>query len=144
MRIAGVTIPDNKQLAYSLPLIYGIGPTRALDILKKAEIAPTKKGSELTSEEEQRVRALAEGYTIEGELRREIGQNIKRLKDIKSRRGNRHERDQRDEDLCNDRHGSPLPDSAAVSGTPATPLGMALYMIAMAGHHHPGSSPGPA
>lgn len=92
MRISGVTIPDNKQLAYSLPLIYGIGPTRALDILKKAGIASTKKGSDLTPEEEQTVRALAEGFTIEGELRREIAQNIKRLKDIRSTRGVRHER----------------------------------------------------
>ena len=92
MRISGVTIPDHKQLAYSLPLIYGIGPTRALDILKKAGIDPTKKGSDLSPEEEQSVRALAEGYTIEGELRREVGQNIKRLKDIRSTRGIRHER----------------------------------------------------
>ena len=92
MRIAGVTLPDNKQLAYSLPLIFGIGPTRARDILKKVGISASKKGSELTADEEQKIRALAEGYTIEGELRREIGQNIKRLKDIKSWRGNRHER----------------------------------------------------
>ena len=92
MRIAGVTIPDNKQLAYSLPLIFGIGPTRALDILKKVGIAPTKKGSDLTDQEEKAIRELAEGFTIEGELRREIGQNIKRLKDIGSHRGTRHAR----------------------------------------------------
>lgn len=92
MRIAGVTIPDNKQLAYSLPLIFGIGPTRARDILKQVGIAVTKKGSELTADEEQKIRALAEGFTIEGELRREIGQNIKRLKDIRSVRGERHTR----------------------------------------------------
>ena len=92
MRIAGVTIPDTKQLAYSLPLIYGIGPTRALQILKIAEVSPTKKGSELTSAEEQKIRQLAEDFTIEGELRREIGQNIKRLKDIKAIRGDRHAR----------------------------------------------------
>jgi small subunit ribosomal protein S13 len=92
MRISGVTIPDDKQLAYALPLIYGIGKTRAREILTKAQIAFTKKGSELSSDEEQRIRALAEAFTIEGELRREIGQNIKRLKDIKSWRGNRHER----------------------------------------------------
>jgi small subunit ribosomal protein S13 len=92
MRIAGVTIPDNKQLAYALPLLYGIGPTRALEILKKAGVAPTKKGSELTSSEEQQIRSLAEGFTIEGELRREIGQNIKRLKDIHAHRGDRHVR----------------------------------------------------
>ena len=92
MRIAGVTIPDNKQLAYSLPMIFGIGSSRALDILKQVKVAPTKKGSELTPEEEQAIRTLAEGFTIEGELRREESQNIKRLKDIRSERGIRHER----------------------------------------------------
>jgi small subunit ribosomal protein S13 len=92
MRIAGVTIPDTKQLAYALPLIYGIGPTRAREILAQAGIALTKKGSELTNDEEQKIRSLAESFTIEGELRREIGQNVKRLKDIKSIRGDRHAR----------------------------------------------------
>ena len=92
MRIAGVTLPDNKQLAYSLPIIVGIGPSRALLILKKANVAPNKKGSDLTAEEEQTIRTLAEGYTIEGELRREVSQNVKRLKDIRSARGMRHER----------------------------------------------------
>lgn len=92
MRIAGVTIPDNKQLAYSLPLIFGIGPTRAREILAQVGVPATKKGSEITSDEEQKIRSLAEGFTIEGELRREIGQNIKRLKDIKSARGERHMR----------------------------------------------------
>jgi small subunit ribosomal protein S13 len=92
MRIAGVTIPDNKQLAYSLPLIFGIGSSRALDILKQAKVAPNKKGSELTPDEEQNIRTLAEAFTIEGELRREESQNIKRLKDIRSERGIRHER----------------------------------------------------
>ncbi len=92
MRIAGVTIPDNKQLAYALPLIYGIGPTRARDVLTAANVALNKKGSELTSEEEQKIRSFAEHYLIEGELRREIGQNIKRLKDIRSARGERHTR----------------------------------------------------
>ena len=92
MRIAGVTIPDTKQLAYALPLLYGIGPSRAREILKNAGIPLTKKGGELSAMEEQKVRSLAESYSIEGELRREIGQNIKRLKDIKSTRGSRHER----------------------------------------------------
>ena len=92
MRIAGVTIPDTKQLAYALPLIYGIGPSRAREILKSAGVPAIKKGSELTAEEEQKIRSLAEAYSIEGELRREIGQNIKRLKDIQSVRGDRHNR----------------------------------------------------
>lgn len=90
MRIAGVTIPDNKQLAYSLPIIFGIGPTRAKDVLKAAGIPLNKKGSELTADEEQKIRSLCEAYLIEGELRREIGNNIKRLKDIRSIRGDRH------------------------------------------------------
>lgn len=92
MRIAGVTLPDKKQLAYSLPLIFGIGPTRALEILKQVNIAPNTKGSDLTADQEQSIRLIAEAFTIEGELRREIGQNIKRLKDIRSERGIRHER----------------------------------------------------
>jgi small subunit ribosomal protein S13 len=92
MRISGVTLPDNKQLAYSLPIIVGIGPSRALDILKEAKVAPNKKASDLTADEEQTIRTLAEAYTIEGELRREVSQNVKRLKDIRSARGMRHER----------------------------------------------------
>ncbi|MBY0110477.1 30S ribosomal protein S13 [Patescibacteria group bacterium] len=92
MRIAGVTIPDNKQLVYALPLIFGIGPTRAKGILKQVNIPFTKKGSELTPDEEQSIRAAAESFLIEGELRREISQNVKRLKDIQSARGSRHAR----------------------------------------------------
>ena len=92
MRIAGVTLPDDKQLVYALPIIFGIGPTRAKDILNEAGIALTKKGSELTADEEQKIRTLSEAFTIECELKREIGQNVKRLKDIRSARGMRHER----------------------------------------------------
>lgn len=92
MRIAGVTISDTKQLVYALPYIYGIGPTRARQILEEAKVPLTKKGGELSSDEEQKIRTLAEAYLIEGELRREIGQNIKRLKDIHAARGERHAR----------------------------------------------------
>jgi small subunit ribosomal protein S13 len=92
MRIAGVTIPDNKHLAYALPIIFGIGRTRAKEILKTAGIAETTTGADLTPEQDQKIRSLAEAYLIEGELRREIGQNIKRLKDIRSIRGDRHAR----------------------------------------------------
>ena len=92
MRISGVTLPDNKQLIYALPQIFGIGPTRARDILKQANVPENKKGGELTADEEQTIRTLAESFTIEGELRREIGANVKRLKDIRSIRGVRHER----------------------------------------------------
>ncbi len=92
MRIAGVTLSDDKQLVYALPLIFGIGTTRAKLILKEAGIAETTKGKDLSADEEQKLRSLAEAYTIEGELKREIGQNVKRLKDIQSERGMRHSR----------------------------------------------------
>lgn len=92
MRIAGVTLPDDKQLFYALPLIYGIGPARSRQILAEAKIAENKKGKDLSPEEEQTIRTLTEAYTIEGELKREVGQNVKRLKDIRSLRGVRHER----------------------------------------------------
>lgn len=92
MRISGVTLPDNKQLVYTLPLLYGIGPARAREILEKAKISFATKGHELTPDEEKTVRSLAESFTIEGDLRRQIGENVKRLKDIKSVRGDRHAR----------------------------------------------------
>ncbi len=92
MRIAGVTISDSKQLVYALPYIYGIGEARAKDILNQAKVPFTKKGSELSADEEKTIRELAEGYLIEGELRREVSQNVKRLKDIGSKRGSRHAR----------------------------------------------------
>lgn len=92
MRISGVTLPDDKQLLYALPQIFGIGPARARDILNEAGVPLNKKGKDLSSDEEQKIRSLAEAFVIEGELRREIGQNVKRLKDIKSYRGSRHER----------------------------------------------------
>lgn len=92
MRISGVTLPDNKQLLYALPLIFGIGPTRAKIILETAKVPFNKKGSELSEAEEQAVRTLAEAYLIEGELKREIAQNVKRLKDINAERGVRHAR----------------------------------------------------
>lgn len=92
MRISGINLPDNKQLAYTLPLVYGIGRIRAKVILTKAGIDFERKGEDLSKEEEQSIRTIAEEYVIEGELRREVGQNIKRLKDIRSIRGMRHER----------------------------------------------------
>lgn len=92
MRIAGVTLPDDKQLLYTLPIIFGIGKTRARDILDEAGVAHTTKAKDLTTEQEQKIRTLAENFTIEGELKREVSQNIKRLKDIRSNRGVRHER----------------------------------------------------
>ena len=90
MRIAGITLPDNKQMAFALTAVYGVGRARALDILSTAKVDPLKKAKDITGEEESRVRALVEKMTIEGDLRREVSTNIKRLKDIKAFRGIRH------------------------------------------------------
>ncbi|MBP6866440.1 MAG: 30S ribosomal protein S13 [Candidatus Pacebacteria bacterium] len=90
MRILGITIPDEKRLEYGLTAIYGIGYSSAKKILKAANIQVEKKAKELTEEEENKIRALVEGLSTEGNLKREISANIKRLKDIKSYRGTRH------------------------------------------------------
>lgn len=90
MRIAGVNIPDNKRLEISLTYLYGIGKTLALSILEKADLLPAKKAKDLSPEESNKLRALVEKQKIEGDLRREVGANIKRLKDIKCYRGIRH------------------------------------------------------
>lgn len=92
MRVAGITIPDTKHLAYALTSVYGIGPTRARVILKKAGLAENKFAKDLSADEEQKLRTLVESYRIEGDLRREISANVKRLKDIKNHRGVRHMR----------------------------------------------------
>jgi small subunit ribosomal protein S13 len=90
MRISGITIPDNKQLAYALTAVYGVGLPRATALLAELKIEPTKKPTEITTEQENAIREKIEGFTIEGELKREISSNVKRLKDIKSYRGSRH------------------------------------------------------
>ena len=90
MRIAGITIPDNKRLEIGLTAVYGIGRSHAELVLQNAKVDKGKKPKELKTEEENRIRKFIETYTIEGELRREVGGNIKRLKDIKSYRGMRH------------------------------------------------------
>lgn len=90
MRISGITIPDNKQLAFGLTSIFGIGPTRAKTILSELKIPLTTKPTELNTDQENAIREKVESYTIEGELKREVSANIKRLKDIKSYRGSRH------------------------------------------------------
>lgn len=92
MRIAGITIPDNKRLELALTSIYGIGRPVALKILEEAKIEKGRKPTDLTTDEENTIRKVIEdrGVLIEGELRREIGSHIKRLKDIGSYRGSRH------------------------------------------------------
>jgi len=90
-RIAGVNIPDNKQIQISLTYIYGIGVSLALKILEKSNISPMRKASELNEKEIGDVRKIIEeSYKIEGELRRETIKDIRRLKEIKCWRGVRH------------------------------------------------------
>lgn len=90
MRISGVNIPDNKHLSFGLTAVYGVGRSRAAQILAELKIAESTNPTELSTEQENAIREKIEAYTIEGELKREVGNNIKRLKDIKSYRGMRH------------------------------------------------------
>ncbi len=90
MRILGITIPDEKRLEIGLSAIYGVGIPSAQRILDQVGINRGKKAKELSLEEENKIRAVLEKLTIEGNLKREIAANIKRLKDIKSYRGVRH------------------------------------------------------
>ncbi len=92
MRIVGITIPDNKRLKIGLTVLYGIGRPLARQILKQAKVDEDKKPADVTPEEEAKIRQLVESKKIEGDLKREVGGNIKRLKDIKSYRGSRHAR----------------------------------------------------
>ncbi len=92
MRILGITIPDNKRLEIALTSLYGVGRPRALYILNTVKIDPAMKAKDLTVEQENEIRKLVESYRIEGDLKREVASNIKRLKDIKAYRGIRHTR----------------------------------------------------
>lgn len=90
-RISGVIIPDAKQVQISLTYIYGIGPKFAQDILATAKIEPTTRVKDLTESEISKIQdVINEDFTVEGELQRVIAGNIKRLREIKSYRGDRH------------------------------------------------------
>ena len=90
MRIAGVTLSNDKRLEIALTKIYGLGRSRARTILVAAAVDQSKRMKDLSADEELKIRNLIESYKIEGALKREIGANIKRLIDIKSYRGSRH------------------------------------------------------
>lgn len=92
MRLLGITLPDKKTIQYGLTVIYGIGLSRAAKILGQASVVLDKKVSELTADEETAIRKIVDELKLEGNLKREISQNIKRLKDIESYRGMRHSR----------------------------------------------------
>ncbi len=92
-RIAGVDIPKNKQIKYALQYIHGIGATYSGKILEKAGIEPTTKSDDLTEAENNRLREIIDReYRVEGDVRKEVNLNIKRLMDIGSYRGLRHRR----------------------------------------------------
>jgi len=93
-RIAGIDLPKNKRLDIALRYIYGIGPKNALDIVAKSGVDPSKRVKDLNEVEVGKINAvITQGeYAVEGDLRREVQQNIKRLIDIGSYRGLRHRR----------------------------------------------------
>lgn len=90
MRILGITVPNEKRLEIGLTVFYGIGISSARKILDQVDIEHGMKAKDLTEADENKIRAIIEGMTIEGNLKREVGANIKRLKDIKTFRGIRH------------------------------------------------------
>jgi small subunit ribosomal protein S13 len=92
-RIAGVDIPNDKQVAVSLTYIYGIGRTQAQKILAQTKVDPTVRVRDLADEEINRIREVIDkGHVVEGDLRREVRQNIQRLVEINCYRGIRHRR----------------------------------------------------
>ena len=91
-RLVGVDLPRNKRLEVALTYIYGIGPTRAKKILAATGISPDLRTDDLTEEDIKNLRNELQNYHIEGDLRREVAVNIKRLQEIGSYRGLRHKR----------------------------------------------------
>ncbi len=90
-RIAGVDVPPTKRIDVSLRYIFGIGPTRAVEILRKAGIDASLRANKLSEEEVSRIASIIESdYVVEGQLRRQIQQNIARLREIRCYRGIRH------------------------------------------------------
>jgi len=92
MRILGITLPENRRIDIALTAIYGIGHSKAKHLLLKSKIDGSIKSKDISIDQENAIRKLIEGFRIEGDLKREIGANVKRLKDIKAYRGLRHSR----------------------------------------------------
>ena len=90
-RLLGVDLPNDKQVVYSLQYLYGVGPAVAREACVKTKIDPTKQARELDEDELSRLASLLEhDYTVEGPLRRQVGQAIGRLREIRCYRGMRH------------------------------------------------------
>jgi len=92
MRVLGITIPDEKRLEIGLTTLFGIGRSRAQNILTEAKVNFGAKAKDLTADQENKIKKIIENLKIEGDLKREVSGNIKRLKDIKCYRGVRHTR----------------------------------------------------
>ncbi len=92
-RIAGVDVPDRKKILYALQYVHGIGPKFAAEILAEAQIDPNMRASDISEQQMAQLNSIIDtGYLVEGALRRQVSQNIQRLKDIRSYRGERHRR----------------------------------------------------
>ncbi len=90
-RIAGLDVPDKKKILYALQYIHGIGPKFAETILTEAQIDPNTKANDLTEQQVAQLNGIIDGaYLVEGALRRQVQQNIQRLRDIRAYRGDRH------------------------------------------------------
>ena len=92
VRIAGVDLPSNKRMEIALTYIYGIGRCKALEIIDRAKIDRTRKAKDLTESEVVALRDIIKDYEVEGDLRKNVQMNIKRLMDIGTYRGQRHKR----------------------------------------------------
>jgi small subunit ribosomal protein S13 len=92
MRILGITLPEEKRIEIGLTVLYGIGRSRSEMILSQAGVKTGLKPKDLSVDQENAIRKAVESLKIEGDLKREVASNIKRLKDIKSYRGTRHQR----------------------------------------------------
>lgn len=92
-RIAGIDVPDKKKILFALQYIHGIGPKFAADILAEAKVDPDKRANEVDENQLAQINAIIDAnYLVEGALRRQVSQNIQRLKDIRCYRGERHRR----------------------------------------------------
>ncbi|AXY26494.1 30S ribosomal protein S13 [Suicoccus acidiformans] len=91
-RIAGIDIPRDKRVVISLTYIYGIGKTTAQNILKEANVSEDTRVKDLSNDELDRIRSVVDSIKVEGDLRRDVSMDIKRLQDIGSYRGMRHRR----------------------------------------------------
>ena len=92
MRLLGITIPEEKRIEIGLTVLFGIGRSRASEILKQAGVKEGLKPKDISIDDENKIRVIVEGFALEGDLKREVAGNIKRLKDIKAYRGVRHTR----------------------------------------------------